>query len=185
MRKARFLVFLAFATLLFSAGTSHAAPVSSVVDSFMNKFKNAGNLWEGTLKHAANAMFWILATISLSWTCISMAIKQADMGELFAELCRFIMFTGFFYWLLLNSPNFANAIVTSLWTVGGQAATGGTGGISPGTIVDLAMQVFQSTIQHVNFLQVESIFIPVVIALIILIQLNYVLAPRLPILGRF
>ena len=50
-------------------------------------------------------MFWILATISLSWTCISMAIKRAEMGEFFAELCRFIMFTGLFFWLLTNGPD--------------------------------------------------------------------------------
>jgi type IV secretion system protein TrbL len=155
--------------MALSAERSHAAAMSGVVDDFLGKFKNAGNLWEGTLKHAANGLFWILATISLSWTCISMAVKQADMGELFAELCRYIMFTGFFYWLLLNGATFANDIVASLWTVGGQASTGGMATISPGMIVNLAMAVFQSTIQHVNFLQPESVVVPVIIALIILI----------------
>src|SRR5271166_5669257 len=114
-------------------------------------------------------VFWSLATISFSWTCISMAIKRADFMEICAELCRYILFTGFFYWLLLNGPNFANAVVASLWTVGGEAATGGMTTIAPGTVVNLAMGVFQATIKHINFLQPESVVVPVIIALIILI----------------
>ena len=97
-----------------------------------------------------------------------MAIKRAEMGEIFAELCRFIMFTGLFFWLLTNGPEFANDIINSLWTVGGDAA--GTGkSIYPGDLITLAMQVFQNTLQHINFLQPESIVAPIIIALIILI----------------
>ena len=97
-----------------------------------------------------------------------MAIKRAEVGEFFAELCRFIMFTGLFFWLLTNGPQFANDIITSLWTVGGEAS--GTGNsIYPGTLIDLAMQVFQNTMKHINFLQPESIVAPTIIALIILI----------------
>ena len=97
-----------------------------------------------------------------------MAVKRAEMGEFFAELCRFIMFTGLFFWLLTNGPEFANDIITSLRTVGGDAA--GTGkAIYPGDLITLSMQVFQNTLQHVNFLQPESIVAPIIIALIILI----------------
>ena len=98
-----------------------------------------------------------------------MAIKHAEMGEFFAELCRFIMFTGLFFWLAdERTGQFANDIITSFWTVGGDAA--GTGNsIYPGDLITLAMQVFQNTMQHVNFLQPESIVAPIIIALIILI----------------
>ena len=94
----------------------HAADMTGVVDTILGKYQNAGQAWVGALKNAATWMFWILATISLSWTCISMAIKQAEMGEFFAELCRFIMFTGLFFWLLTNGPEFANDIINSLRT---------------------------------------------------------------------
>ena len=171
MRQLRVLGLLALA-MFVSAETSHAAAVTGVVDDFLAKFKNAGNLWEGTLKHAANAVFWSLATISFGWTCISMAIKRADLMEICAELCRYILFTGFFYWLLLNGPTFANGVVASLWTVGGEAATGGMTTIAPGTVVNLAMGVFQATIQHMNFLEPGTLVVPVIIALIILIVLK-------------
>src|SRR5271165_2319662 len=41
--------------------------------------------------------------------------------------------------------------------------------IYPGTLIDLAMQVFQNTMKHINFLQPESIVAPIIIAIIILI----------------
>jgi type IV secretion system protein TrbL len=168
LTKSRVLLFLALLILLISVGSAHAAGVTGVVDSLLAKYKNAGQGWVGTLKSAGTSIFWILATISLSWTCISMAIKRAEMGEFFAELCRFIMFTGLFFWLLTNGPQFANDIIKSLWTVGGEAS--GTGNsIYPGSLIDLAMQVFQNTMKHINFLQPESIVAPTIIALIILI----------------
>ena len=154
--------------LLVFVGSAHAANSSAIVDTILGKYQNAGQAWVGALKNAATSIFWILATISLSWTCISMAVKRAEMGEFFAELCRFIMFTGLFFWLLTNGPEFANDIITSLRTVGGDAA--GTGkAIYPGDLITLSMKVFQQTLQHVNFLQPESIVAPIIIALIILI----------------
>ena len=130
--------------LLVLVGSAHAANSPAIVDAILGKYQNAGQAWVGALKNAATAIFWILATISLSWTCISMAIKRAEMGEFFAELCRFIMFTGLFFWLLTNGPDFGNDIINSLRTVGGDAA--GTGkAIYPGDLITLAMQVFQNT----------------------------------------
>jgi P-type conjugative transfer protein TrbL len=159
-------VTLLFGTLL----TAHAQTVDmhSVVDTLLSKYKSAGRAWASTIQNAATSLFWLLATISLGWTCISMAIKQSDLVEIVAELCRFIMFTGFFFWLLLNGAGFANAIITSLRQIGGEAA--GTGqSIYPGDLITLGMQVYQQTLQHVNWLQPESIVAPVIIAIIILI----------------
>ena len=166
-RRTEVVVSVVIILLVFVAA-AHAANSSAIVDTILGKYQNAGQAWVGALKNAATRMFWVLATISLSWTCISMAIKQAEMGEFFAELCRFIMFTGLFFWLLTNGAEFANDIINSLRAVGGDAA--GTGkAIYPGDLITLSMQVFQNTLQHVNFLQPESIVAPIIIALIILI----------------
>jgi type IV secretion system protein TrbL len=156
--------------VLVLAGVAHAQAVDvhSVVDTLLAKYKSAGQSWTGTIENAATKFFWLLATISLGWTCISMAIKQSDLVEIVAELCRFIMFTGFFFWLLLHGATFANAIVKSLWQIGGDA--GGTGqSIYPGDLITLGMKVYQQTLTHVNFLQPESIVAPIIIAVIILI----------------
>jgi hypothetical protein len=47
----------------------------------------------GRVEGWRDALVLVLTTISLAWTCISMAIKRAEMGELFAEIGRFIMVT--------------------------------------------------------------------------------------------
>jgi P-type conjugative transfer protein TrbL len=88
--------------------------------------------------------------------------------EILAELTRYILFTGFFWWVLQNGAGFANAIINSLVQIGGNAAGNG-GFMVPGDVITLSLQVFNQTLQHVNFLQPESILIPVLIALIILI----------------
>jgi type IV secretion system protein VirB6/type IV secretion system protein TrbL len=164
------LILLLGAFLVLAPGVAHAqaANVQGVVDTLLAKYKSAGQTWTITIENAATKIFWLLAAISLAWTCISMGIKQADLVEIVAELCRFIMFTGFFFWLLLHGATFANAIINSLRQVGGDAA--GTGqAIFPGKLINLGMQVYQQTLQHVNWLQPESIVAPIIIAVIILI----------------
>src|SRR5271157_6443822 len=156
-------VLVLLVLLLVTAANTHAADMSGVVDNILSKYKSAGQAWVGPLKNAATSMFWILATISLSWTCISMAIKHAEMGEFAAELCRFIMFTGLFFWLLTNGPDFAGRIIHSLWQLGGEASGSGNS-IYPAQLINLGMQVFQNSIKHINFLAVESIVIPTIIA---------------------
>src|ERR1700746_2803346 len=124
------------------AAYAQAVDMHSVVDTLLAKYKSAGQTWANTIEQAATNLFWLLATISLGWTCVYMTIKQADLVEIVAELCRFIMFTGFFFWLLLNGASFANGIITSLRQIGGDAA--GTGqSIYPGDLITLWLQVYQ------------------------------------------
>ena len=108
------LVVVALVLLLAVKGHAQAVDMHSVIDTLLSKYKSAGQTWTVTIENAATHLFWLLATISLGWTCVSMAIKQSDLVEIVAELCRFIMFTGFFFWLLLNGATFANGIVNSL-----------------------------------------------------------------------
>jgi len=150
------------------AASAQSANVQGAMDTLLSKYKSAGQAWTGTIQNAATNLFWLLATISLGWTCVSMAIKQSDLVEIVAELCRFIMFTGLFFWLLSNGPTFANGIIASLRQIGGDAA--GTGQqIFPMGVLNLGMQVYQQALQHVNFLQPESIVAPIIIAVIVLI----------------
>src|SRR6202040_3182674 len=107
------------------------------VDTLLQKFKSAGHNWVGVIQNAAKSLFWILAGISLVFIGLKM-IGSMNLMEVLIELIRFILFTGFFFWLLLNGPNFAQLIIASLWQLGGQA--GGFGNqIYPGDMVSLGM----------------------------------------------
>jgi type IV secretion system protein TrbL len=142
--------------------------VQGVVDTLLNKYKSAGETWASSIQSASTNLFWLLATISLGWTCISMAVKQSDLVEIVAELCRFIMVTGLFFWLLTNGPTFANDIIHSLWQVGGQASGSGNA-IYPMALINLGMQVFVQEIGQINILMPAATGIPGALAVIILI----------------
>jgi len=170
MNRSRLRLAIMFITIVVLS-TSVVAQAQStgpqgVVNDLLGKYKSAGKAWEATIEQAATNLFWWLATISLGWTCVSMAIKQSDLVEIVAELCRFIMVTGFFLWLLTHGAAFGDDIIQSLSQVGTNA---GGQGLTPGDIVNLGMQVYQQTLMHVNWLEPYSIVAPVIIAVIILI----------------
>ena len=73
---------------------AHAQDATAVVDVLLGKFRTAGNGWIEPLENAGERLFWLLALISLSWTFISLALKQSDLVEIIAELMRYIMYGG-------------------------------------------------------------------------------------------
>jgi type IV secretion system protein TrbL len=165
----RITALLILAVLVVPAvSDAQTGNVQGVVDTLLNKYKSAGETWAGSIQSASTNLFWLLATISLGWTCISMAVKQSDLVEIVAELCRFIMVTGLFFWLLTNGPTFANDIIHSLWQVGGQASGSGNA-IYPMALINLGMQVFVQEIGQINILMPAATGIPGALAVIILI----------------
>jgi type IV secretion system protein TrbL len=75
-----FLVLLVLVLGMSLAAHAQAVDVHSVVDTLLAKYRSAGQSWTRTIQSAATKFFWLLATISLGWTCISMAIKQSRTG---------------------------------------------------------------------------------------------------------
>lgn len=69
-----------------------------------------------------------------------MALRKADIGEFFAEFVRFTIFTGFFWWLVINGPNFAMDIVNSLRMIAAEAS-GLPRGLNPSTPIDIAFDI--------------------------------------------
>jgi type IV secretion system protein TrbL len=112
------IAVIALLVVFFSTAVvahAQAANVQGVVDTLLAKYQSAGQTWSGAIQNAATKFFWLLATISLGWTCISMAIKQSDLVEIVAELCRFIMVTGLFFWLLTNGRRLDRPGRATLW----------------------------------------------------------------------
>lgn len=97
---------------------------------------------------ATSWLFWTLVVISMVWTFGMMALRKADIGEFFAELVRFIIFTGFFWWLLVNGPAFANSIIQSLARIGEQAA--GVSSVTPSGIVDVGFMIWKQAINNLS-----------------------------------
>ena len=117
-------------------------------------------------------LFWTLGTISLVFTFGFMALRKADIGEFFAEFIRFILFFGFFLWLLRNGPAFANSIIQSLARIGEQAS--GVASVTPSGIVDIGFMILKQAFSNSSIWSPVDSFIGVALSLGILILLAVV-----------
>lgn len=121
----------------------------NILDEISDTFKNTASNWAEKLKDYALTLFWILATISLSWTAIELALKHAEFGEIIGELAKYIIFTGLFAFLLDKGPNIANSIFQTFAKLGGIGAgltTGGSGlpSMTPSAIVDIGLNFYST-----------------------------------------
>ncbi|HCF1890558.1 P-type conjugative transfer protein TrbL [Pseudothauera hydrothermalis] len=119
-----------------------------ILDQVVTDYATRAASWQHVIIDAASWLFWTLVVISMVWTFGMMALRKADIGEFFAELVRFIIFTGFFWWLLVNGPAFANSIIQSLARIGEQAA--GVSSVTPSGIVDVGFMIWKQAINNLS-----------------------------------
>ncbi len=132
--------------LLLVPGIAHAAVDPYPVDNLLRRFDQLLALWLLAVQTAANWLFWTLATISLTWTMAMMVFRHADFGELFAELVRFVVLTGIFWWLLSSGggpDGLIHSILDSMKILGERAANDGGGpGLRPAALLRSGYEVF-------------------------------------------
>ncbi|HSD83142.1 MAG TPA: type IV secretion system protein, partial [Anaerolineae bacterium] len=163
-----------FIWLAFFAVDAHAALDSAgIFDDALARYSAAASSWAGVITSAASRLFWTLVVISMVWTFGFMALRKADIGEFFAEFLRFTIFTGFFWWLLINGPDFASSIYASLRQLAG-TATGLGDGMSPSHIVDVGFQLLYQVADQSSFWQPVDTAIGFFLAIGILVILALV-----------
>lgn len=134
--------------LLLLAASAAALDNKGVLDTVTEHFATQAASWQSAMMNAATWLFWTLGTISLAWTAGMMVLRKADLGEFFAEFARFIVFFGFFLWLLRNGPAFARAILDSMRQLGAQAS--GLSSITPSSIVDLGFLIWEKAVSNMS-----------------------------------
>ncbi|WP_068805099.1 P-type conjugative transfer protein TrbL [Thauera phenolivorans] len=139
MRSPLLRLMVMLSVLLMSQTASAAIDKSGVLDTVADRFLTESATWGATITGYASWLFWTLVLISMVWTFGMMALRKADIGEFFAELVRFTIFTGFFWWLLENGPHFAMDIINSLRDIG--AAAGATRTLTPSAPIDIAFDI--------------------------------------------
>ena len=117
-----------------------------IFDDVEDKFKIAASGWAATLTARASWLFWVLALISMVWTNGMLLFRKADIAEFYGEFIRFIVFTGFFWWLLTNGPAMAIDVIDSMRTLGGTAS--GISGSTPSGIGDVGFKIFNTVVQQ-------------------------------------
>ena len=140
-----------------------------MLDQVVTEFATRATAWQTVVMNAAMFLFWTLGTISMVVTFGFMALRKADIGEFFAEFIKFILFFGFFLWLLRNGPNFANSIIQSLARIGEQAS--GFSSITPSSIVDVGFMIWKQAIRNLSAWSPIDSFIGAVLSAGILLLL--------------
>jgi len=168
---------LLFGWLVFFCMDSHAQALESadIFNNILNDYRSAALGWTSAISDAASWLFWLLATISMVWTFGMMALRKADIGEFFAEFIRFTIFTGFFWWLLTNGPNFANSIYESLRQIGANASgQSGNGNLNPSLIADVGFFILNRVLELSTPWGVGDYIVTSSLAIAILITLTLI-----------
>lgn len=165
--------------MLISLQAHAAIDNTNVLDDILARYQGAASAWAAIITERASWLFWLLVTISMVWTFGLMALRRADIGEFFAEFIRFTVFTGFFWWLLVNGPAFATSIIDSLKQIGSEAS-GLRDVLSPSGIVDVGFHIFYRALDESTFrAPIDSmtgiIMAAVILIILALISINMVL----------
>ncbi|WP_274450154.1 P-type conjugative transfer protein TrbL [Aeromonas caviae] len=160
------------ALALYSTAASAQFTNQGMLDQVVTEFATRATSWQTVVMNAAMFLFWTLGTISLVFTFGFMALRKADIGEFFAEFIRFILFFGFFLWLLRYGPTFANSIIQSLARLGEQAS--GVASVTPSGIVDIGFMILKQAFRNSSIWSPVDSFIGVALSVGILILLAVV-----------
>ncbi|MBJ7262230.1 MAG: P-type conjugative transfer protein TrbL [Burkholderiaceae bacterium] len=141
------ILALLLLSLLLISPEVYAAEGKGILNSVSDRFYDASRAWSGVISNAAQFLFFSLAAISLAWNFGNLLLRgNADLGSFLGELIRFIVVTGFFYWLLQNGPNFALAIIDSLRKLGAQAS-GNPMTLAPSEPLSIAFGIVEKAVQ--------------------------------------
>lgn len=127
-------------------------PSDGLLDDVTNKFLTQSATWGSVITGYASWIFWVLVTISMVWTFGMMALRKADIGEFLAEFFRFILTTGFFWWLLSNGPNMAISIIDSLREIGAKAAGPSSTILTPSAPISIAFDIVKKALVSTSFI---------------------------------
>lgn len=166
----KFTPWLLFLWLAFFSFHAFAAVDNvGVLNNVLDRFETAAATWKAIMIARASWLFWLLVVVSMVWTFGMMGLRKADIGEFFAEFVRFTLFTGFFWWLLVNGPKFAVDITNSLRTIGSQAS-GLPNDLGPSSIVDVGFDIFFKVIdQSIIWRPMDSLFGMILAAVILVV----------------
>lgn len=151
----------------FSASPSGGGVLNDVT----MRFYTQSAAWGTVITGYATWLFWVLVTISMVWTFGMMALRKADIGELFAEFVKFTITTGFFWWLLSNGPAMAVAIISSMQEIGARAAGTAVGleSLTPSSPISLGLNIVKKAFSALSWVHpIDNLAIVIVSAIILL-----------------
>jgi type IV secretion system protein VirB6/type IV secretion system protein TrbL len=166
------LIFSLILGSLCISSQAQAADGTGVLNNIADRYQAQASAWQGAISAAATRLFWSLTLISMVWTFGMMALRKADIQEMFAELVRYLMFTGFFFFLLSNASAIAKAIMNSLTQLASTAS--GLPPITPSGIMDVGFNVLATVLTKSSLWSPVDSALGIAVGLIILVVLALV-----------
>lgn len=152
--KGIFLIIFMSITFLPSISTA-SVESKDIYEEVLDTFEAEAQAWEKAITEAASYLFWALAVISFTWTMAQKLLSRAEISEYFAELVRFFLFTGLFWWLLLNGATIASELIESMKSLAGMAS-GRPGALSPSQIADVGVQIFFRVLDNLSITNIGT-----------------------------
>jgi type IV secretion system protein TrbL len=109
--------------------------------TIVNYFANGTNQWISALRPVAQALFWTLAGIDLTWTCITLVLQHSELQGWMAGFIRKILTIGFFAVLLDQGASWISAIVNFFINLGGTAGGMSVSSLSASDIMGAGVQL--------------------------------------------
>lgn len=102
-------------------------------------------------------LFWTLVFISFAYSSSKMAVMGADITEIFSELTKTVIITGFWLYIIDNSYEFASAIVNSL-SKAASISSGVDADIQPGDIIESGLKLSAQMIEAASGIGEKVVF---------------------------
>lgn len=155
--------------------SAHAAlPTQNILDDVVERFATQAGTWHKAIEGHAIRLFWILNIMSLAWGLATKLLSKPDIPDVFSEVFRHVMFTGFHYWLLTNGPLFASMIIASMRLAAGSAT--GSVEMSPSDIVDVGLNIASKALANFSALSPVDSIGYILVSIVILICLALIAA---------
>jgi type IV secretion system protein TrbL len=169
------MLFILIVFLFFCLSSEASAEITNknLLDDILTEYKTAAISWKTVLEEKAKWLFWTLALISLVWTASMMLLQRAEIGDFFLELIRFIIFLGFFWWLLLNGTSIAQGLISSMKMLSNEASQSASDDklLTPSAIIDLGFIIFKKSTSGFTLLDVAESILAGLIGLVCLVIL--------------
>ena len=148
----RLLLFLALASAFVSGNAmadSDLSHADTSVQGLLDLVLQQSHQWSGKLYDYAIRLFWLLASIQFIWTFMPLVMKQADFGEIVAELLRFVLVVGFFLAVMKYSVEWSSAIVDSFRDAAASASGLGRA-LEPGDMLAVALDFGRTMVKGIS-----------------------------------
>ena len=96
----------------------------------------------------------ILIGISVVWTFFPLLFRNASIGDFLGELIRFVMFFGFYYWLLEKGPDIALKIINYTISIGTEALGKGATVVTPSQLIEIGYKTIGVVTSKIGVLDI-------------------------------